>query len=124
MINKQILVGRVGKDPQVKTFDNGNKVANFTLATSEKYTSNGEKVEDTEWHNITIYGKLADVVEKYVKKGHLLYLEGKKKTREYEKDGQKRYAVETIAFSMQILGGGDAGGNSASSVDEPDDLPF
>lgn len=96
-VNKATLLGNVGKDPEIRTFDNGNKVANFSLATSEKYTKkDGEKVENTEWHNVSVFGKLADIVETWVKKGQQLYIEGKIKTRSYEKDGEKRYVTEIV----------------------------
>ena len=104
MVNKVILIGNVGKDVEVQEVGT-TKVAKFSLATSESYTKNGEKVTNTEWHNITIWGKLADVCEKYVKKGDKLFLEGKIQYREYEKDGVKKYFTEINAYSMQMLGG-------------------
>ena len=130
-VNKVILIGRVGKDPEVRTMDSGNKVANFSLATSEKYTKkDGEKVENTEWHNISIWRGLAEVVEKYVKKGSLLYLEGKIKTRSYEKDGEKRYITEVICHDMTMLGSKSDNQQAATSepvkqetMDEAGDLP-
>lgn len=105
-VNKLILVGNVGKDPEVRHLDNGAVVAKFSLATSETYKDkNGEKQTQTEWHNIVIWRQLAEVVEKYVKKGQQLYLEGKSTTRSYEdKDGNKRYITEMVAYSMQMLG--------------------
>ena len=106
MINRLTLVGRAGDDPVVHEFESGAKVAKFSLATSEKYTNNaGDKVEETEWFNIVIYRKLAEVVEKYVHKADLLFLEGKVKTRNYEdKEGNKRYITEVICDRMQMLG--------------------
>lgn len=105
MLNKVILIGNVGKDPDIKIFDNGNKAASFSLATSETYKNKaGEKVTNTEWHNIVIYGKLADIVENYVKKGQLLAVEGKIKTRSYEKDGEKRYVTDIVCHEMKMLG--------------------
>ena len=105
MVNRLTLVGRSGDDPAVHIFENGNKVAKFSLATSEKYKNmEGEKVEETTWHNIVIYGKLADVVESWVHKGDLLFLEGKVKTRSYEdKEGNKKYITEVICDTMQML---------------------
>lgn len=107
MINKVVLVGNVGKDPEVKYFDNDSVVANFSLATSESYTNkNGEKVTNTEWHNIQVWRGLAKVVEKYVKKGDLLYVEGKIKTRSYDdKDGNKKYTTEIQVDELKMLGG-------------------
>lgn len=106
-INKAILIGHVGKDPDIKTIEAGRKVANLTLATTEKgYTlQNGTQVpERTEWHNVVIWGNLAEVVEKYVRKGSQLYVEGKIQTRSWEKDGIKHYRTEINAESIQMLG--------------------
>lgn len=134
MLNQVSLIGRVGKDPEIKQFDNGNKVAKFTLATSEKYKDkDGNKQEKTEWHSIAIWGKLADVVENYVKRGRLLYLSGKITYREYENNGQKKYFTEIIVSQMTMLGGkGDENneGKQHESVipnaddNSSDDLPF
>jgi single-strand DNA-binding protein len=105
-INKVILVGNVGKDPEVKHLDSETAVASFPLATSENYTNkNGEKVETTEWHNIVCWRRLATVAENYVKKGSQLYIEGKIRTRTYDgQDGTKRYFTEIYALTMQLLG--------------------
>lgn len=105
-INKVILVGNVGKDPDVRYLDSGVAVANFPFATSETYKNkNGEKVTTTEWHNIVLWRGLAEVVEKYVKKGSQLYLEGKIRTRSWDdRDGNKRYTTEIVADTMQMLG--------------------
>lgn len=103
-INKVILVGNVGKDVETKEVGNGNKVANFSLATSESYTDKqGQKQTVTEWHNLVIWGKLAEIAEKYVTKGQQLYVEGKIKTRSWEKDGQKHYTTEIYVDNLQIL---------------------
>lgn len=150
-INKVILVGNVGKDPEIRHLDSGVAVANFPLATSENYTAkNGDKVESTEWHNIVAWRGLAEVVEKYVKKGRQLYIEGKIKTRSWEdKEGNKRYTTEVVADVMQMLGNRQdnqpgskpessynsnqaEGSNNFASASEPetddqggdDDLPF
>ncbi len=114
-VNKVILVGNVGKDPEVKHLENGRTVAGFSLATSESYTSKtGEKTTLTEWHNIVIWGKLAEVVEKWVKKGSKLYLEGKIRTRSWDdKDGNKRYTTEIFVDQMQMLG------SSGEKKDQP-----
>lgn len=143
MINKVILVGRVGKDPDIRHLDQNVKVATFRLATDESYkNSNGEKITNTEWHTVVLWRGLADITEKYVKKGSLLYIEGKIKTREWtDKDGNKRYNMEIVADTMQML---DKRSDQASSGAErpqdfsrssqesqapmqdavPDDLPF
>ena len=118
-VNKHVILGNCGNDPEVRSFDNGNKVANFSVATSESYTNKeGVKVENTTWHNIAVFGKLAEVVEKWVKKGQALYIEGKVITRSYEdKDGNKRYSTETVIKDfndvLQMLGKKD------SNTEEP-----
>lgn len=98
MVNKVMIIGRVGQTPQVRTVGE-NKVANFTVATTEKYKDR----EDTEWHNIAVWGKLADVVEKWVDKGMMVYVEGKIKTEKYTKDGQDKFIVRIMASSLQML---------------------
>ncbi len=105
-VNKVILVGNVGKDPEVRHLDTGVAVANFPLATSESYTAkNGDKVSNTEWHNIVLWRGLADVAEKWVKKGDQLYIEGKIRTRSYDdKEGNKRYMTEIYGDTMRMLG--------------------
>ncbi|MBE9467418.1 MAG: single-stranded DNA-binding protein [Bacteroidetes bacterium] len=138
-VNKVILLGNVGKDPEVRHLESGATVANFTLATSEKYTNkNGEKVETTEWHNIVVWRKLAEIVEKYVKKGNQIYLEGKITTRSYEKDNETKYFTEIVANSLQMLGSkketnisapvSNTTNNAPKKEDiieeETDDLPF
>jgi single-strand DNA-binding protein len=105
-INKCILVGNVGNDPEVKHLESGTTVANFSLATSETYkTKEGEKVTNVEWHNVVCWKWVAEIVEKYVTKGQSLYLEGKIKTRSYDdKEGNKRYTTEIVADNLQMLG--------------------
>jgi single-strand DNA-binding protein len=105
-VNKIILVGNVGKDPEIRHLDSGVAVANFPLATSESYTAkNGDKVTSTEWHNIVLWRGLAEVAEKYVTKGRQLYVEGRIKTRSFDdKEGNKRYITEVVANVMQMLG--------------------
>jgi single-strand DNA-binding protein len=105
-VNKVILVGNVGKDPEIRHLDTGIAVANFSLATSETYLAkNGEKVTTTEWHNIVLWRGLAEVAEKYVTKGRQLYIEGRIRTRSYDdKDGIKRYVTEIYGDTMQMLG--------------------
>ena len=132
-VNKVILIGRVGKDPEVKSFDNGGKVVNFTLATDDSYKNkDGEKIEQTDWHNIKCNrAGLVGVIESYVKKGSLLYLEGKIKTRKYEKDGEARYATEVVIDSLKMLGSKSDNQQAATSepvkqetMDEAGDLPW
>jgi single-strand DNA-binding protein len=105
-INKVILIGNLGKDPEIQKFDNGVKKATFSLATSETFKNKeGEKTTHTEWHNIVLWRGLAEVAENYLKKGSTIYLEGKIRRRDYEdKDGQKRYSFEIIADNMTMLG--------------------
>ena len=133
-INKVILVGNLGKDPEVRHLEGGVSVAKFTLATSESYKDkSGNKVEQTEWHNIVVWRGLADVAEKYLKKGSTIYLEGKIKTRSYDKDGSKHYITDIVADSFTMLGGkkentspseGGSGLSAEMAPDKTDDLPF
>ncbi len=107
MINKVILVGNVGLDPEVRALDSGVKVARIRLATTERYTDRqtNETKELTEWHTVTLWRGLADVVDKYVHKGSQIYVEGSLRTREWtDKDNQKRYATEIVATDMKLLG--------------------
>ena len=105
-VNKVIVVGRLGKDPETKIFNDGNMVCNFSVATSEEWKdkTSGEKRERTEWHKIVVYGNLASVCEKWLKKGRQVYIEGRIQTREYEKGGEKRYITEIITDKVQFLG--------------------
>lgn len=110
MINKAILVGNVGKDPEVRYLESGVAVAQFSLATSESFKDKtGNKTSRTEWHNIVVWRGLAEVVEKYVKKGQSLYIEGKITNRSYEKDGIKRYTTEIVASEMKMLSSKNSG---------------
>lgn len=113
MVNKAILVGNVGGDPEVRTTASGAKVANFSLATSRKWKNkNGEQQESTQWHKIVLWSALADLAEKYVKKGSQLYLEGEIEYRTYEdKEGQTRYITEINGREMRFLGGKSDNGN-------------
>jgi len=109
-VNKVILVGTCGQDPEVRYLPNGNAVTNLSLATSEAWTDKqtGQKVEKTEWHRVVLFGKVAEIAGEYLRKGSQCYIEGKLKTREWEKDGIKRYATEVhvdINGTMQLLGG-------------------
>jgi single-strand DNA-binding protein len=136
-VNKVILVGNVGKDPDVRYLEKGVAIARFPLATSETYKSrDGERVTATEWHNIVLWRGLAEVAEKYIKKGSQLYIEGKIRTRSYDdKDGNKKYMTEIVADQMQMLGkksdsqNDDAedrssGVSSSATREEQSDAPF
>ena len=148
-VNKVILVGNLGKDPEVRHLQDGVAVARFPIATSESFKDkNGQKQERTEWHNIVVWRGLADVAEKYLKKGQSVYIEGKIRTSNYQdKEGIQRYSIEIVADNMTMLGGRgdnpgannnptDNAGAYASSANsggrneapafegEPDDLPF
>jgi len=114
-VNKVILVGRLGKDPETRYMPNGEAVTNCTLATSENWKDkNGEKQEKTEWHNLTFYRRLAEVAGEYLKKGSMIYVEGKITTRKWQdKEGKDRYTTDIIVNEMQMLGSksGSSGGN-------------
>lgn len=121
MINKVILVGNVGLDPEVRALESGAKVARVRLATTERYTDRqtNETKELTEWHTVTLWRGLADVVDKYVRKGSQLYIEGSLRTREWmDKDNQKRYTTEVVATDMKLLGR-RAEGQSAPTAATP-----
>jgi len=113
-VNKVILVGRLGKDPEVRNLENGAVVANFTLATSETYKdkTTGEKKEITDWHNIVLWRGLAEISQKYLHKGDMIYVEGKLRTRSWEKDGVTRYTTEIIGDNMTMLSTRGSGGSS------------
>ncbi len=144
-VNKVILVGNLGIDPEIRTLESGAKVARLRIATSESYTNKeGMKVENTEWHTVTMWRALADIAEKYLGKGKQVYIEGKLRTRSWkDSEGNDRYATEIVADNMQMLGrAGDAqnqdsshqGAKQQSSPQqsspvnqgsaEEDDLPF
>lgn len=139
-INKAIIIGNLGKDPDVRYLENGTAVANFSVATSETYKDkNGEKVTNTEWHRVTLWRGLAEVAEKYLKKGSQVYICGKLKTRSWEdKNGETRYTTEIIGDELTMLGGRDDNQQRAEpqqaapqrqkpnpqNETEEDDLPF
>lgn len=153
-VNKVILVGNVGKDPETRYLEGGTAVCSFPLATSETYRNrDGERITNTEWHNVVLWRGLAEIAEKYVKKGSQLYIEGRIRTRSWDdRDGNKRYTTEVVGDNMQMLGKRqdetgtqeDPGPATAaqtpgqprengpvsdfndvgSGPDEPDDLPF
>lgn len=139
-VNKVILVGNLGKDPEIRHLENGTAVANFTIATSESYKDKaGARVDQTEWHNIVVWRKLAEIAESYLKKGSQIYLEGKLRTRSWEdQQGNKRYTTEVVADTFTMLGKKEVAQNPQNTIDslnnsdtsqqnkieEEDDLPF
>lgn len=142
-INKVILVGHLGKDPEVRHLEGGVTVASFPLATSETFNKDGKRVEQTEWHNIVLWRGLAEVASKYLQKGKLVYIEGKLRTRSFEdKEKVKKYVTEVVAENFTMLGrksdfepNAPTNGNSSNinnkiddefstSIDETGDLPF
>lgn len=128
-VNKVILVGNLGRDPEIQSFD-GVKKASFSLATSESYKDkNNQKVIQTEWHNIVMWRGLAEIAEKYLHRGDMIYLEGKIKTRTYEENGNKRYFTDIVAENMTMLSGKREEENHAingqnSPTEEESGLPF
>lgn len=113
-VNKVILVGNLGRDPEVRHLESGAVVASFSIATSETYKdrNSGERREQTEWHNIVLWRGLAEVAEKYLHKGDSVYIEGKLRTRSWEKDGITRYTTEIVGDNMTMLGSRTTGGSS------------
>jgi len=104
MKNRVQLIGNVGNDPEIKTLENGRKLAHVTIATNEKYTNDkGEKVEQTEWHRVTAWGKTAEIIEKYVVKGKEVAIEGKLTHRSYDKNGEKKYVTEVVVNEILLL---------------------
>lgn len=125
-VNKVILVGRLGNDPEIRKLENGRSVANFSLATSETYkTKEGERVEKTEWVNIVLWSPLAEIAEKYLTKGSQCYIEGKLTTRSWDdKDGNKRWTTEVVGRDLTLLGGKPESTQSSNQNDGiSDDLP-
>ena len=134
-VNKAILLGNLGKDPEVRRLDDGRAVANFSIATSETYKNKaGERVTNTEWHNVVLWSPLAEIAESYLKKGSQVYIEGKISNRSYEdKDGIKKYVSEVVGRDITLLGrapdssGAQTEENKAQENTETvqeDDLPF
>ena len=119
-VNKVILMGNLGRDPEVRYLPSGDPVANITIATSSRYKSKtGEMVEETEWHRVTFFGRLAEIASQYLKKGRPVYVEGRIKTRKYtDKDGVEKYATDIIASEMQLLGGREGMGEPSQSGDD------
>ena len=123
-VNKVILVGTCGQDPEVRNLPNGNAVTNLSLATSEQWTDKqtGQKVEKTEWHRVSMFGKVAEIAGEYLRKGSQVYIEGKLQTREWEKDGIKRYTTEIVVDmqgTMQLLGGRPQGDQQGQQQQRP-----
>ncbi|MGH9339291.1 MAG: single-stranded DNA-binding protein [Acidobacteriota bacterium] len=140
MVNKVILIGRLGRDPEMRYTASGTPVANFSLATNEFWSDNGERKERTEWHQVVAWSKLGEICTQYLSKGRLVYIEGRLQTREWDdRDGNKRRTTEVVALNMQMLNGGrgdesDRPGSPAGSAEESgqkmevgitdDDIPF
>lgn len=129
-VNKVILVGNLGKDPEVRHLENGRAVANFSIATSETYKNKqGEKVTNTEWHNVVLWTPLAEIAEKYLNKGNQVYIEGKLTSRSYEdKEGVTKYITEVVGREMTLLGGpsrpeGSGAPASDTSTQQPASSP-
>lgn len=125
-VNKVILVGNLGKDPEVRYMPSGSAAANVTLATSESWKDKqtGEQKDRTEWHNIVFFGRLAEIVGEYLKKGSQIYVEGSLRTRKWQdKSGNDRYTTEIVANEMQMLGGRAGGGGSSSSFNQDAGAP-
>tara|TARA_Y100000004_G_scaffold171174_1_gene206917 strand:+ start:46 stop:450 length:405 start_codon:yes stop_codon:yes gene_type:complete len=131
-VNKVILIGNLGKDPDVRTTQNGLQVAKFSLATSEKYKGQ----EKTQWHNITCFGNQAETAQKYLKKGSKVFVDGKLDYQQYEHEGQTKYRTEIVCFNFQMLSGEEERGEVLTSlkppqkqpqeelIEETDDIPF
>jgi len=134
MVNKAILIGNLGADPEVRYTQSGSAVANFNLATTETWTKDGKKEEKTEWHRVVAFARLGEICGEYLSKGSKVYIEGRIQTRQWEdRDGNKRYTTEIVAREMKILtprgagGTGDAGYDEEPPMPEPtmgDDVPF
>jgi single-strand DNA-binding protein len=136
-VNKVILLGNLGKDPEVRYSQSGDAVCNFSIATTERWKDkDGEKQEKTEWHRITAFKRVAEIAGEYLKKGDPVYIEGRLQTRKYEKDGSDRYVTEIIVDRLQLLGGKHSEDRGAASdktttkkpssktEDFDDDIPF
>ena len=139
MLNKVMVIGNLGRDPEMRYTANGTAVTEFSVAATERFTSNGQQQERTEWFNVVTWNRLAETCAQYLTKGRQVYVEGRLQTRSWDgQDGQKRYRTEVIAETVRFLGGGGGGGGSrGESFDagppvgadaggdiDPDDLPF
>ena len=134
-VNKVIIIGNLGKDPETRALPSGDSVSNFSVATTESWKDKaGEKQEHTEWHRVNAFGKLAEICNEYLKKGSAVYIEGKLRTRTWEQDGVKKYSTEVIADRMQMVGGRPEKAESpkqdkpkfqkGSIMDMEEDIPF
>lgn len=124
-INKVIIIGRLGQDPEMKAVGQGATVTRLNVATSENWVDkNGQKQERTEWHRITVWGKLAEICGKYLAKGRQVYVEGKLQTRSWEDNGQKKYATEIVAQTVQFLGAGGATTTTDNSMNQSSGSDF
>lgn len=124
-VNKVILMGNLGRDPEVRYMPNGEAVCNFSIATTDNWKDkSGAKQEKTEWHNIVMYRKLAEIAGEYLKKGRPVYVEGRLQTRKWEKDGVTRYTTEIVADQMQMLGGRDGSTSNASYDNDIDQSSY
>jgi len=135
-MNKHLLIGHIGNDPEMVNLENGNKIAKFSIATNETYKNKaGEKVSETDWHNVVVFGKQAEIVEKYFKKGSKILVEGRSKTRSWETEGVKKYATDVIMNSFEFLDSKATGQDNGQAtghqkpvkdltVKDFDDLPY
>ena len=129
-LNKVQIIGNLGRDPEVRDTPSGQKVANFSIATTERYNDQqGNRQEKTEWHNLVAWGKPAEVIGQYAKKGTAMYIEGSLSTKSWDQEGQKKYKTEIVVRNFQFLGGGQTKSDSApvqefGAPDDGDDLPF
>ncbi|MGO9056762.1 MAG: single-stranded DNA-binding protein [Candidatus Binataceae bacterium] len=124
-VNKAILIGNLGRDPEIRYLPSGQPVASFSIATTESFNDrSGARQERTDWHNITVWGKQAELCSQYLKKGRQVYIEGRISNRQYEaKDGSgKRYRTEIVAQRVQFLGGRGGGGGGADMMEEPPEM--
>lgn len=118
-INKVIILGRLGQDPEVKKFDDEGSMTKFSVATSKKWKAkDGSEKEDTQWHNISCFGKLAEIASKYLSKGRQVYIEGELRTRSWEKDGERRYATEIVCERIEFIGDNKVTKSDSSDVTE------
>ena len=132
-LNKVILIGNLGADPETRHSAGGSQVTNIRIATSESWKDqSGEKQEKTEWHRITFFGRLAEIASEYLRKGSMVYIEGRIETSKYDKDGETRYSTAIVAKEMQMLGGKSSGAPERSQAGQEasppesldDDIPF
>ncbi len=126
MVNRVVLIGRLGRDPEVRYTQSKQAVANFSLATNERWVdAGGNRQERTEWHNVVVWGKLAEICGQFLKKGKLVFIEGRLQTREWDdRDGNKRRTTEVVATNMQMLDRGGEAGSGPSQDESPDSAPM